>query len=73
MQTKLSSFWYFLALISANSLAQELCFAPIAPIELDSALTTGQIRVTAQHAMIQQDTLAEFNGRGEIDSQDHRQ
>jgi LPS-assembly protein len=72
MQTKLSSFWYFLALISANSLAQEFCFAPIAPIELDTALETGQIRVTAQQAMIQQDTLAEFKGKVEIDSENSK-
>ncbi|MDP5040058.1 MAG: LPS assembly protein LptD, partial [Paraglaciecola sp.] len=72
MQTKLSSFWYFLALFSVSGVAQELCFAPIKPISLDTELETGQIRVTAQNALIQQDTLAEFNGNVEIDSQDSK-
>lgn len=53
-------------------MAQELCFAPIAPIKLDTVLQPGQIRVTANKALIQQDTLAEFNGKVQIDNQDLR-
>ena len=68
MQKKRSYFWCFLALLSASSAAQELCFAPISPISTATDLLPGQIRVKAQHTQIQQDTVAEFSGKVEIES-----
>jgi LPS-assembly protein len=68
MQKKCFSFWCFLALLTSNSAAQELCFAPIPPLIMANDLLTGQIRVKAQHTQIQQDTLAEFSGKVEIES-----
>ena len=68
MQKKRSSFWCFFALLSASSAAQELCFAPIPPINTTNDLLPGQIRVKAQHTEIQQDTRAQFSGKVEIES-----
>lgn len=69
MQKKCSAIWYIFALLSASSVAQEQCFAPVSPLSLKNDLQPGQIRVMAQKAQIQQDTVAEFNGNVEIDNQ----
>ena len=66
MQIKQLKFLYFFLLASPLSLAQQICLAPVAPLELDSELTLGQIRVVANSTEIQQDTVAEFQGNVEI-------
>jgi LPS-assembly protein len=66
MQIKQLPFLCLLALPSAFSHAQQICLAPVVPLNVDSTLTTGQIQVKAVRAEIQQNTLAEFNGNVEI-------
>ncbi|MFQ3234491.1 MAG: LPS-assembly protein [Paraglaciecola sp.] len=53
---------------SAFSAAQELCSTPVNSFVLEKRLPNGQIKVISNMASIQQDTVAEFQGKVEITS-----
>jgi LPS-assembly protein len=72
MQTRLPLFLTILAVYSASSLAEQQCFSPVEPLSLNNQLSTGQIRVKAQSTMIQQDTVAQFSGKVEIENNTSR-
>ncbi|MFT6898956.1 MAG: LPS-assembly protein [Paraglaciecola sp.] len=59
----------FFLVPSAFSAAQELCSTPVNTFQVEKRLPDGQIKVISDIASIQQDTVAEFQGKVEITSE----
>jgi LPS-assembly protein len=56
----------FFLVPSGFTAAQELCSTPVNTFQVEKKLPNGQIKVISKIASIQQDTLAEFQGKVEI-------
>ncbi|MFT4937908.1 MAG: LPS-assembly protein [Paraglaciecola sp.] len=70
MQINQFLFLSFLCSLSALANAQQICLAPVQAIDVETNLPEGQIQVKAVLAQIEQDTVADFQGKVEIISDD---